>query len=249
VAASWALLFVVLAGGPASALAADSCVDCHQDDRFLVQNSKLYNYYQEWKQSIHAQEGVSCVDCHGGDAEKADKKAAHGGDLSEGNEASRVNFRNIPSTCGECHEEVYEAYRTSKHAEHLVKDASEEQGPSCVTCDGSIDVGVIHVNAVHDSCARCENEESDNHPENAERARAILQKFLSIHRYYRYIVSRDTSGSKAFYDALGHLNEDLALVWHTFDLDEIERRTDAVLDVVKARRDEVRARQPKKEAR
>lgn len=235
-----------LSSAPARAEPGDSCVACHGDSRFLVTNKKLYDYFQQWKQSIHRQEDVSCVDCHGGDSDLPDKEGAHGADLSQSAASSAVNFRNIPETCGQCHDEIYDAFRKSHHFEHVVAKEQEEQGPTCVTCHGSINVDVLSVETVFESCARCHNEETDNHPENPEKARDILNKFLSIHRFYRYITARDASGSEKFFSVLEEHIDRLAVTWHTFDLEEIEKQTTLVLELLKAKRDEVRARSAKR---
>jgi nitrate/TMAO reductase-like tetraheme cytochrome c subunit len=229
-------------GGPATAQTRDWCVECHRNPRFLVTNKKLYEYFQQWEGSVHEQDGVGCEDCHGGDPRKPDKDAAHAGDLSESATASAVNFKNIPRTCGLCHQNVYHAYQSSNHYEHLVANAQEEQGPSCVTCHGSINADVLNVATVQESCARCHNAELENHPENPDRARIILNKFLSIHRFYRYITVRDPGGSREFFQTVDDAIDDLSVTWHTFDLDRIEKKTRIVLELLKAKRDELRAR-------
>jgi hypothetical protein len=101
--------------------------------------------------------------------------------------------------------------------------------------------GVLNVNSIRESCARCHNEKTDNHPENPERATAILNRFLSIHRFYRYITVRGSPGeSREFFELADQKIEHLAVTWHTFDLEEIEAETRAVLDLLKAERDKVR---------
>jgi hypothetical protein len=132
------LVALVLLEAEAAEGAKDSCVDCHSDPDLLVKNKKLYDYFQEWSASVHKQEEVSCSDCHGGNPDVDDKDAAHGGDLTGAAATSSVNFRNIPSMCGECHDEMYDAFRKSEHFEHLLAKKQEEQGPTCVTCHGSI---------------------------------------------------------------------------------------------------------------
>jgi hypothetical protein len=240
-----ALLCLFPVSAPASDEEKDSCVACHSDRDFLVTNKKLYDYFQDWNASVHKQEEVSCSDCHGGNPEIADKDGAHGGKLAGAEVSSAVNFRNVPGTCGECHAKIYDAYRRSDHFEHLEKVEDEEQGPNCVTCHGSINVGVLDVNTVHESCARCHNDEKDNHPENPDRATAILNKFLSIHRFYRYITVRGTpEEAKRFFEEIDDQIESLSVTWHTFDLDEIEEATKIVLDSMKAERDKVRAALP-----
>jgi nitrate/TMAO reductase-like tetraheme cytochrome c subunit len=218
----------------------DSCVECHSQASFLVTNKKLYDYFQRWRSSIHRQEGVTCVDCHGGNPQSSDKETAHGGDPNEAKANSAVNFRNIPKTCGGCHEDIYRGFRESVHFEHLVSKGQEDQGPTCVTCHGSIDVSVLNVNTVEATCRQCHNQESENSPENAPEARELLNRFLSIHRYYRYITVRgDPEETRDFFDRLDAQIHDLSVTWHTFDLDAIGEKTEAVLHTLKVKRQEI----------
>ena len=238
-----ALFFLLSPLAYASASAAeveDSCVDCHRNPNFLVTNRKLYEYFQDWSLSVHKQEEVTCVDCHGGDAGVPDKEGAHGGDLAESASRSAVNFRNIPRTCGECHDEIYEGFRESKHFEHVVAKKQEEQGPTCVTCHGSINVEVLNVRTVAGTCTKCHNEETDNHPENAEAATNLLNRFLLIHRYYRYVTVRgDPAETREFLEHTDAQIHALSVTWHTFDIDEIKEQTEIVIDALKRKREQV----------
>jgi nitrate/TMAO reductase-like tetraheme cytochrome c subunit len=226
--------------------AKDSCVECHGKASFLVTNKKLYDYFQRWSSSIHKQEEVTCVDCHGGNRDTSDKKKAHGGDLDAADANSAVNFRNIPKTCGGCHEDIYAGFRDSTHFEHVVSKNQEDQGPTCVTCHGSLNVSVLNVNTVEEMCRKCHNQETENSPESPQEARSLLNRFLSIHRYYRYITVRsDPTEAKRFFDEVDAQIRDLSVTWHTFDLDEIGEKTEAVLQALKAKREGI-ARTSKK---
>jgi hypothetical protein len=122
----------------------------------------------------------------------------------------------------------------------------EEQGPNCVTCHGSINSTVLNVNTVQEACARCHNDESENHPEIPEQAKTVLNKFLSIHRFYRYItVKGDPNETKEFFQNIGDRVYKLSVNWHTFDLDTAEEATGTLLDLLKKKRDEVRKRTQK----
>jgi nitrate/TMAO reductase-like tetraheme cytochrome c subunit len=237
--------------GGSAAAAEDSCVACHSDPDFMVTNRKLYDYFQRWTLSVHSQEEVTCADCHGGNPEVADKDGAHGAALVASDTASAVNFRNIPDTCGGCHEEIYQGFQESTHFEHVVAKQQEDQGPTCVTCHGSINVSVLNVTTVEDLCSRCHNEESDNHPENAAEARLLLNKFLSIHRYYRYITVRgEPDDTRPFFKQVDAQIHSLSVAWHTFDLDEIRAQTDLVLNTLREKRQEVaRLYKERREAR
>jgi nitrate/TMAO reductase-like tetraheme cytochrome c subunit len=231
------------AGGEESPVEEEnSCVACHADPDFLVTAKKLYDYYQDWELSAHSQEDVSCEDCHGGDSRARDKNGAHGTEVSGGLTAgSAVSFENIPSTCGTCHDEIYDGFRKSNHFGHIVKKKQEKQGPNCVTCHGSMNTTVLNVNTVKQACQRCHNEESANHPEIPETASDLLNRFLSIHRYYRYIGIRgDPVETQAFFAVMDERVHELSVLWHTFDLPKIDKETRFVLELLKTKRAEVR---------
>jgi len=245
------LLGIGLAAAPRVATGGDpedSCVDCHSNPDFLVTNKKLYDYFEDWKKSVHRQEGVGCSDCHGGNPENREKRGAHGAEVSDASvPESTVYFKNIPATCGDCHDDIYGAFRESDHYDHLREKKQDKQGPSCVTCHGSINVTVLDVTTVEKACGRCHNEESDNHPEIPAKAAGILNRFLSIQRYYRYIGIRGEPGdTHAFFQDVDQKIENLSLLWHTFDLPKIEEETDAVVDLLKTKRGEIRRKAPAK---
>ena len=129
----------------------------------------------------------------------------------------------------------------------MVSKDQEDQDPTCVTCHGSLNVEVLNVNTVEGTCRKCHNEETENSPENAEEARELLNRFLSIHRYYRYITKRgDPAETKRFFEEFDAQIHDLSVTWHTFDLDAIGEKTEAVLAGLRAKREEV-ARAQKRE--
>ena len=222
---------------------ANTCEACHSDPDLMVTNKKLYDYYREWSRSIHHQEGVTCDECHGGNPRAPAKKAAHGDGISESDPSSGIYFKNVPDTCGSCHDAILAGFRESNHYKHVEKKRGEKQGPTCVSCHGAIDSEVLDVDTVVMSCERCHNEKSGNHPENPEKAQDILNRFLSIHRFYRYITVRaEPQEAKAFFGMIDPKMEELSVTWHTFDLEKIDKKTADVLALMKAKRDELRSR-------
>ena len=121
------LLPALLFPGWAAAEENNSCENCHRDPDFLVTNKQLYEYFQEWSGSIHRQEGVTCDDCHGGDPRAPGKKQAHGEGVSSSDPSSGIHYKNVPDTCGTCHDEIWEGFRESNHFEHVEKKKGEEQ--------------------------------------------------------------------------------------------------------------------------
>lgn len=242
-----ALAVLSLGSGPVLAGAAEGeqsgCADCHGDPEYLVTNKKLYEYFQQWNDSVHKQEGVTCDDCHGGDPRATDKRRAHGSGVGSADPDSGIYYKAVPETCGQCHDEILEGFRKSHHFQHVVKKGEELQGPTCVTCHGAINVDILNVTSVEQSCARCHNETRANHPEIPERARYLLNRFLSIHRFYRYITTNaEPEEAGAFFRDLDPRLQRLSVTWHTFDIDAAEKETGEVLALLKAKRDEIRNR-------
>ncbi len=223
----------------------NTCVECHGNSKFLVQNKKIFDYFQEWKASVHSGD-ITCDDCHGGDPSIADKEKSHFPGVAATDEASGVHFKNVVDTCGGCHEEILNGFKKSEHFQQVVAEKQEDQGPTCVTCHGSIDVKVLDITSVADACLHCHNEESDNYPENPEIARETLSGIHSINRFYRYIIRRiEPSERDAFFKEVDGKLHHLAITWHTFDLDEIEAEVSDLLNQLTKKREEVRAQSKK----
>lgn len=245
------VLLLVLAGGAAfgpGLLQAeeDSCVWCHKRPEFKVTNKKLFDYYQQWEHSLHAQAGITCVECHGGNSESRDKEKAHGAKrIGASERTSPVFYQNIPRTCAQCHEDVYDNYRKSNHFKHLTgKD--QEQGPNCVTCHASVNTTVLNVNTVRETCQLCHNKKTGNHPAIPGRAETVLGKFLSINRFVRYLSVRGgLLNDPAAVRQIENQTEELMVGWHTFELDAVEHRTDELLTLLKKKRNEIRKRDPR----
>jgi hypothetical protein len=243
----FALVLALLLAAPANAESPpkgeDSCVACHRNPDFLVRSKKLYDYFRDWELSVHSQEGVTCSDCHGGNPRIADKKKAHGANVGEESPDSAVNFKNIPDTCGRCHDEFLAAYLDSDHFGNLVKAEQQHQGPNCVTCHGSMNTAVLDVATVKAACARCHNDETENNPEIPDEARVILNRFLSIDRFHRYVSVRlKLEERRSIFEVADPRIHALAVLWHTFDLEKIEQESRAVVELMQEKRDAVRKR-------
>ena len=220
----------------------ESCIACHSDPDFLVTHPKLHEYYRDWENSIHAQEEVTCSDCHGGDPEASDARQAHAEFEGENRSNDAVAFSKVHEVCGDCHDEIMESYRKSKHYAKLKEKKGERHGPTCVTCHNSMNTLTLDVTTVEAACARCHNQETEIDPKVPQQARATLNKFLSISRFHRYIAARmEPAQSGPFFRQIDARVESLSVLWHSFDLERIEGETQAVLDVMRQKRDEIRA--------
>ena len=108
-----------------------TCFKCHADQKKL------------FAASAHAQAGLSCVDCHGGDPKVADE-SAHVTD----NFKRPANKREIAEFCASCHSDVrkmnpyglptdqLDRYKTSKHGEALF-GKNDQNVAVCTDCHGT----------------------------------------------------------------------------------------------------------------
>jgi len=103
---------------PLPGLAADPCIDCHEQ--------KTPGIVAYWKASAHAGKKVGCVACHGSD--------------QDANHAGRVTVN--AAVCGGCHKEALATHRASKHGAGLKagmgctrnREKAEIRDKSCALC-------------------------------------------------------------------------------------------------------------------
>lgn len=107
-----------------------TCAQCHADPeltkRYKIPVADVYKLYMD---SIHGRAltksgllvAANCSDCH----------SAHG-IKPHTDPASRVNRRNVPSTCGSCHAGVVAEYRTSVHGQLVA--SGNPLAPVCIDC-------------------------------------------------------------------------------------------------------------------
>jgi len=137
-----AALLIVPSGEAVAAGAADIvCIQCH---------GRLPGKFGEpvrlWRGSIHAENGVACDSCHGGDPKDSANAMSPGrGFLGVPKE------KDIPAFCGRCHVGVLKDYLTSLHGKALGRG-----GPTCVTCHGNHRVVKATLELINEkSCSRC----------------------------------------------------------------------------------------------
>lgn len=133
-------LLILLA--PGTLLAQETvCIQCHGS-----QPGRLGEPVKLWQESIHAANGISCHDCHGGDpTDFANAMSPERGFLgTPENDA-------IPGFCGRCHVGVKEDYLQSAHGQAL-----GHGGPQCVTCHSNHQVVAASPDLINPKdCSRC----------------------------------------------------------------------------------------------
>lgn len=130
-----------LVPSPLAAQPPTVCLQCHG-----AQPGKGGASVKEWRESIHAENGISCHDCHGGDPKDAVSAMSPArGFLGVPGETA------VPAFCGRCHVGILKDYLKSAHGRTLGKG-----GPTCVACHGSHGVTRATLDLINEkSCGRC----------------------------------------------------------------------------------------------
>lgn len=135
--------------------AGSTCVDCH---KALPHDGHEAHDYSEWQKSVHAKKGVTCEQCHGGDATSPTMQKAHTGLYSPQKKGSPLYFTEIPKTCGKCHAAELAEFKKSFHYKELERSG---HGPNCVTCHGAMAVDVLQPQQMENTCSVCHRVRTD----------------------------------------------------------------------------------------
>lgn len=147
----------------------DSCLECHQAIEGVAQGPAVL-----FQEDIHAQRGLSCADCHGGDPTAADQDKAM--DPAKGF-TGRPTRQEIPQFCARCHSDPsymrrfnpnlptdqYAKYLTSQHGKSNSTGGSD--AAVCTSCHMAHGIrskkdpasGVYPTN-IPTTCASCHND-------------------------------------------------------------------------------------------
>jgi hypothetical protein len=121
------------------------CITCHS-----AMPGKYGEPAKLWRGSIHAENGIACNACHGGDprdAANAMKK--------ERGFLGAPKYSDVPAFCGRCHVGVLKDYLASGHGRALATG-----GPNCVICHGSHQIVKASLELINEkSCSRCHSYE------------------------------------------------------------------------------------------
>jgi len=161
--------FVVLAACLGYGQTKNSCLDCHSalPDPLGVSQEKF-------SQDIHAQKGLTCASCHGGDPTSDDPDKAMS---RKAGWKGKIDRKQIPQLCGTCHSDPayirqfnpslrtdeLGQYRTSVHGKRLA--AGDTKVAVCTDCHSVHDLrapsdprSTVNPVNVANTCARCHSD-------------------------------------------------------------------------------------------
>ncbi len=131
---------------PANVLANETvCIQCHGG-----LPDHLGAPVADWKTSVHAQNGISCHDCHGGDPTDAAMAMS-----PERGFLGAPEYEEVPGFCGRCHVGVADEYNAGAHGRAIAAGAAQ-----CVTCHGNHAIQRAGLELINEeSCSRCHSYE------------------------------------------------------------------------------------------
>jgi len=159
------LLALLLCGGRTLAQTENTCLVCHG-----AMDPPLQVTEQQFASDIHAQEGLTCTSCHGGDPTKADMEAMSKAAKFRG----KIERKNVPELCGHCHSDgafmrqynpslrtdQLSQYKTSVHGKLFAK--GDTKVAVCIDCHGvhglrpaSDTRSNVHPLNIAQTCSRC----------------------------------------------------------------------------------------------
>lgn len=227
----------------------NNCVTCHSK---LSNPYKLTSRYAEWHISTHKEKAVGCEKCHGGDPGIKDGKQAHLGMLPPQDAKSKLHLKNLPETCGACHQGIVSSFTESKHFQNL-KGAGI--GPSCSTCHLHMASQVLYTpEETATMCSTCHNSPNKLMPLRPEipvKANEVMQ---AIRRANTVVMWADRLIEQAEAKKMNITDEkkqqqiaravmaDAKTSWHSFNLDGVHKKADDAFEMSTKVKDSLRAK-------
>lgn len=129
----------VFTEGATEAEQAGNCAGCHKQH-----NDGVVSLYAK---SSHAEMGISCSRCHGGNAAATDKQAAHAGRF-----VGKPSPEDVVSMCGSCHTTQRATFKASLHFDENINAPKVD----CAQCHGAHTVGSVERDfKMAEVCSNC----------------------------------------------------------------------------------------------
>lgn len=207
-----------------------SCsLECHED---RVRQLATANY-QQWSESVHALNGVTCDVCHGGDPKQADKNASHKNMLKRTDPQSPVYYTNVPATCGKCHSKELSTFQNSKHYQKL---EALKLAPTCTTCHAPHRFTVLDPEEFRNFCGNCHSVYKKvapyDIPVRAEYLMGGVNKLIfnidmaNQDIFWAKKNGTDVTQAQKYTDDALATYRGLAVLWHEFNLTHFEDELD-----------------------
>jgi hypothetical protein len=163
------LFLLILLGSNSNLLAQTSCIDCH-----LQLEDQLKTPTNNMATDIHFRNGISCQDCHGGDADSSLAEDMEAAMNTKKGYIGAPKRNEIPKFCSKCHSDVayirdfnpnlptdqYQQYLTSQHGMKLM--TGDTKVAVCTDCHGIHNIqpansatSKVFPNNIPETCGKC----------------------------------------------------------------------------------------------
>ncbi len=130
-------------------IAENACIACHASDKMKPEYKEIT---EAWQASWHAQNGISCEYCHGGDPKDAALAMSH-----ERGFLGIPQYKDVPEFCGKCHIGIMTSFLESGHGKAL---KAGKKAPNCVVCHGSHNIQKANIDIISEQlCTKCHSYE------------------------------------------------------------------------------------------
>ncbi len=209
--------------------AGNTCVTCHES---LLPSKQRAHDFTEWRDSIHARRGVTCDQCHGGDATSNDVKQAHLGIVKSTQANSPLYFKRVADACGKCHAPEAAEYKKSFHAKELARTG---RGPNCTTCHGSMATRILNPQELEQTCSLCHS----LRPVASEALVTLNQAGAALKRWQEMVASlkaqhQVTSDQEAALASAQQTYKDTQRKWHSLDMQAVLDQSHKIITDAKA---------------
>lgn len=195
---------------PTSVLAQDesTCIQCHG-----ALEGRLSAPVAQWQTSVHADNGISCDACHGGDPTDSSMLAMS----PEKGFIGVPAYTEVPDFCGRCHIGVKEDYMSSAHGQAL-----NAGGAQCVICHGNHEVQVATIDLINEqSCSRCHGyQRAAQIKQEISSTEAVLTKLeKSVSSLHRFGIDTERLEEELFAS-----RNSFRQLFHTVNIDKIKKQ-------------------------
>ncbi len=189
------------------------CISCHASDKMKPEFKATVD---AWRESWHAQNNISCENCHGGDPKDAEFAMSR-----QRGFVGVPQYKDVPEFCGKCHIGILSHFLESGHGKAL---KASQKAPNCVTCHGSHNIQKASIDIINEQlCTKCHSYER---AKIMKVALFLIEKRISQLDQNLQNLKQEGIYSEADEKSLFSTQAEFRTLFHTVDVNLVRSRTD-----------------------
>ncbi len=202
------------------------CIACHSSDKMKPEFREIT---EAWQASWHAQNNISCENCHGGDPRDAAMAMS-----PQRGFIGKPQYKDIPDFCGKCHIGILTSFRESGHGKAQASGGvspgcataikAGKKAPTCTTCHGSHNIQKASIDIINENlCTQCHS---------YERAKIMKQALFLTEKRIAELetrlqgLKREGIVPETDEKSLFSTQAEFRALFHTVDVNLVKNRTD-----------------------